>query len=114
MKKTALLASLLASVALLAPTAAHAQKAQGPKAKLMEKYDLNKNGAIDGDEIAAVRKDFAANPTGELARFDTDKDGKFSDAEIAAMKPPGGKGAGEAKKQAGTKAATPAPEAAAK
>jgi hypothetical protein len=103
MKKILLLPAALGALALLAPTAAFAQKAQGPKAKLMAKYDLNKNGVIDGDEIAAVRKDFAAEPTGDLKRFDTDKDGKFSDAEMAEMKPPGGKTTDDAKKKGGTK-----------
>jgi hypothetical protein len=63
--------------------------AAGPKARLFAKYDLNKNGIIDGDEAAAVRKDFAAEPKGDLARYDADHDGKLSDAEIALIKPPG-------------------------
>lgn len=116
MKKILLLTTTLGTLALLAPTAAFAQKAQGPKAKLMAKYDLNKNGKIDGDEVAAVRKDFAAEPAGDLKRFDTDKDGKLSDAEIAEIKPPGAKGGDEAKKRGGGKkeapsSTTPAPAA---
>jgi len=111
MKKILLLTAALGALAFLAPTAAFAQKAQGPKAKLMAKYDLNKNGVIDGAEIAAVRKDFAAEPAGDLKRFDTDKDGKLSDAEITEMKAPGGKSASDPKKKGGTKkekaAATP-------
>lgn len=77
--------------------------ALGPKARLFAKYDLNKNGVIDGDEVAAVRKDFAAEPKGDLARYDADHDGKLSDAEIALIKPPGqrDKKAGGGKKGGG-------------
>jgi hypothetical protein len=110
MKKLPLITATFALLALVAPAAAFAQKAQGPKAKLMAKYDLNKNGRIDGDEIAAVRKDFAAEPAGDLKPFDTDKDGKFSDAEIAEMKPPGAKGADDAKKKGGAKKEKAAPK----
>ena len=111
MKKVTLLSSAaLCLLVFISPTDALAQKTQGPKAKLMAKYDLNKNGIIDGDEIAAIRKDFAADPTGELKRFDTDKDGKLSDEEIAAIKAPGGKG-GDTKKKGGTKKEKDAPKA---
>lgn len=110
MKKVTLLTAALCLLIFIHPTGAYAQKAQGPKARLMAKYDLNKNGVIDGDEIAALRKDFAADPTGELKRFDTDKDGKLSDEEIAAIKAPGGKG-GETKKKGGTKKEKDTPKA---
>jgi hypothetical protein len=92
MKKLPLLAAGLGLLALLAPTSALAQKAEGPKAKFFAKYDTNKNGVIDGDEIIALRKDFDADPKGELRRFDTNHDGKLSDEEIAAIKPPGSGG----------------------
>src|SRR2546423_1638776 len=36
----------------------------GPKARIFAKYDTNKNGVIDGDEVAAVRAAFAADPKG--------------------------------------------------
>jgi len=87
------LASLLViGVALLfASSTALADKANGPKAKLFAKYDKNKNGVIDGEEKDALRKDFAAEPEGELKRFDTNKNGKLGDDEIAAIKPPAGK-----------------------
>jgi hypothetical protein len=111
MSKRLLLTAGLGLLVLLAPVAAFAQKSEGPKAKLMAKYDLNKNGVIDGDEIAAVRKAFAAEPTGDLKRFDTDKDGKLSDEEIALIKPPGGKaGSGEKKKGGAKKADAAKPE----
>ena len=90
------LAGVLA-MGLAASHPAFAAKADGKKAKklaaLIAKYDKDGNGVIDGDERDALRKDFAANPTGELAEFDTDHDGKLSDEEIAAIKMPaaGGK-----------------------
>ena len=57
MKKLTLLLTVLA---LLAPAAAFAAKADGPKAKIIAKYDVNKNGKLDPDEIAVLKKDFAA------------------------------------------------------
>ena len=98
MKKSLLL------VALLVPVIAFAQAAAGPKARIFAKYDTNKNGVIDGDEVAAVRKAFAADPKGEFASYDKDHDGKLSDEEIAGIKPPGAKKDGE-KKSGGKKKA---------
>lgn len=72
-----------------------ASAAEGPKAKIFAKHDANKNGIIDGDEIAAVRKAFAAEPKGEFASYDKNTDGKLDDAEIGAIKPPGAKKDGE-------------------
>lgn len=100
--------SMAAFVAMLAlaPVTLFAQgAANGPKARLFAKYDTNKNGVIDGEEIAAVRKAFAAEPKGEFARYDTNHDGKLDDAEIAAIKPAGGgkKGEKAEKKEGGGK-----------
>ena len=78
----------------------------GPKGRIFAKYDTNKNGVIDGDEITAVRKAFAADPKGEFATYDKDADGKLSDEEIASIKPPGAKKDGE-KKSGGKKKADP-------
>jgi hypothetical protein len=103
MKKSIRLVTSVCALSLIVSSSALAAKAEGPKAKLMSKYDLNKNGVIDGDEIAAVRKDFAADPTGELKRFDANKDGKLSNEEIAEMKPPGSKNADTKKKSGGKK-----------
>ncbi len=82
---------------LLLALDARAAAASGPKAKIFAEFDKNKNGVIDGDEIAAVRKAYAADPKGPFARYDTDHDGKLSDAEIAEIKPPGAKKDGEKK-----------------
>jgi hypothetical protein len=86
MKKTLL---LVATASLFAFTAA--AQSPGPKARIFLKYDTNKNGVIDGDEVAAVRKAYAADPKGEFAIYDVDHDGKLSDEEIANIKPPGAK-----------------------
>jgi hypothetical protein len=85
-----LIASGLFSI-LATPAISLAAKADGPKARLFAKYDKNGNGAIDGDEIVALRNDYAADPSGPLKRFDKNKDGKLDDEEIAAIKPPGSK-----------------------
>jgi hypothetical protein len=102
MKKLPLLLTCLSLLALLSPTRAASDKALGPKAKIFAKYDTNKNGVIDGDEIAAIQKDFLADPNGELKRYDTNHDGKLDEKEIAAIKPPGagGKNGGKAKSTA--------------
>lgn len=80
---------------LATPAILHAAKADGPKARLFAKYDKNRNGVIDGDEIEALRNDYAADPSGPLKRFDKNKDGKLDDEEIAAIKPPGSKHKGK-------------------
>jgi Ca2+-binding EF-hand superfamily protein len=79
----------------LGPSPARAAKSDGKKAKIIAKYDKNGNGVIDGDEMEAMRRDYAANPDGELKEFDLNGDGKLDDAEIAAIKP----GAGSARKE---------------
>lgn len=87
-----------------APTISAAAQSPGPKARIFLKYDTNKNGVIDGDEIAAVRKAFAADPKGEFVAYDVNGDGKLNDEEIAGIKPPGAKKDGE-KKSGGKKKA---------
>ncbi|HEX7632332.1 MAG TPA: hypothetical protein VF388_09380 [Lacunisphaera sp.] len=95
---------LPASVALaslvLAPLTAFAAKGEGPKAKAMAKYDLNHDGKLDDAEIAALQKDFAADPKGELSRFDLNKDGKLSADEIAKIVPGSGKKGEKSEKKA--------------
>jgi Ca2+-binding EF-hand superfamily protein len=105
MKKIPVFAAALGLLVVIAPLGALA--AEGPKARIFTKYDTNKNGVIDGDEIVAVRKAFAAEPKGEFATYDKNSDGKLDDAEIAAIKPPGSKKGGE-KKEDGKKKAEPA------
>jgi len=91
MKQTWIMSLSLCLFGELGSTTAHAAKADGPKAKFFAKYDKNHNGIIDEDEKEAIRKDYAANPEGELKRFDTNHDGKLDDDEIAAITPPGRK-----------------------
>jgi Ca2+-binding EF-hand superfamily protein len=92
MKTTCIIALTLGLFGGAAPTTTFAAKADGPKAKFFAKYDKNHNGLIDENEKEAIRKDFAADPNGDLKRFDKNGDGKLEDAEIAAIKPPTGKG----------------------
>lgn len=91
-KQAYLIAIALGLFSWAVPTATFAAKADGPKAKFFAKYDKNHNGVIDPDEKDAIRKDYAANPDGDLKRFDKNGDGKLDDDEIAAIKPPSGKG----------------------
>lgn len=83
----------------------------GPKARIFAKYDTNKNNVIDGDEVAAVRKAFAAELKGEFATYDKNADGKLDDAEIAGIKPPGAGGKSGEKKGGGKKSGTDVKEA---
>jgi len=85
MKKLTSLLAAFSLAAFLVPSGAFAAKADGPKAKVIAKYDTNKNGKLDPEEYEAVRKDFASTPKGVLARLDADKDGKLSDEEIAKL-----------------------------
>src|SRR5256885_2315712 len=96
MNKIKLSAVTFAALFSCVAIAAFAQ-APGPKARIFAKYDTNKNGVIDGDEIVAVRKAFAADPKGEFATYDKNADGKLSDEETAGIKPPGSRKDGEKK-----------------
>ena len=105
MKKIPLFAAGVAALGLIASGGLFAASAgSGPKARIFAEFDTNKNGVIDGEEIAAVRKAFAAAPKGQFVAYDKNKDGKLDDAEIAAIKPPGAKKDGE-KKGGGKKTA---------
>ena len=75
------LASLLAGGAVLA-----ADKTAKTKPDTFEsfspvaKYDLNKNGILEPNEIALIEKDAAL-----MKKFDKNNDGKIDDSERAAM-----------------------------
>lgn len=58
---------------------------------VLRKFDKNKNGVLDEQELArweaekaARREKYASERAGMLAKFDTDGDGKISEAERAA------------------------------
>src|ERR1700760_2838868 len=51
-------------------------------------YDKNHNGVMDDDEVAAMRKDYAAAPQGPLKVFDLNHDGVLDDVEISLIKLP--------------------------
>lgn len=89
----------LALALVVAPATSFAAKADGPKARAMAEFDVDKDGKFNDAEIATIRASFAKKPDGELQRFDTDKDGKLSDAEIAQMIPGSGKKAGGKKNE---------------
>lgn len=101
--RTLLVAALTGATLFTVESTFAAGAGSGPKATIFAKFDTNKNGVIDGDEIAAVRADFAANPKGQFARYDTNQDGKLDDKEIAEIKPPGAGGKKGEKKSGGSK-----------
>lgn len=94
MKKIPLLLATLGVAASFTPVSVFAAKG-GPKESkgtIIEKYDKNHDGKLDGDELAQIKSDFLADPKGELKKFDTDHDGKLSDDELAAISGKKGKG----------------------
>jgi len=51
------------------------------RGRILEKYDANKNGQLDPEEKAALERDREARRAEFVKQFDTDGDGKLSDAE---------------------------------
>ena len=82
--------SILTVLALGAAFTSPAQAGKGNKgdkkaiAAVLAEYDKNGNGKIDGDEITALRKDFADGKA-SLKFLDKNGDGTLSDEEIAAV-----------------------------
>jgi hypothetical protein len=112
MKKLCLITLGLCALSLVLPTDALAAKADGKKAKLVAKYDKNKNGTLEADEKKAIKEDFAKDKNGDLKAFDKDGDGKLSDEEIDAIKAGSGKAkeaSAKGKKKTVEKAAEEAP-----
>jgi Ca2+-binding EF-hand superfamily protein len=59
---------------------------EGRRAKMMEKFDANGDGAIDDAEREAMKQARQARRAEMLAKYDADKDGTLSDAEHAKMR----------------------------
>src|SRR5262245_15887804 len=96
MKFTKILLCTAGLLALALPASVQAGGGKDKSAKkamksLVAQYDTNGNGTIDGDEVEAVKKAYAADPNGSLKQFDTNADGKLDDTEIAAIKAGKGK-----------------------
>ncbi len=91
MKKIFLIAIGLCAVGLMMPASVLAAKADGKKAKLLAKYDKNKNGVLDADEKKTIQENYAKDKGADLKAFDKDGDGKLSDAELDSIKPGSGK-----------------------
>lgn len=92
MKHLLTIALGLCLLGMAGPNLAHAAKGNKPKRERNEqdtfgKYDANKNGVLDADEITALKKDFAAGTSGDLKKLDLNSNGKLDDDEIAAIKP---------------------------
>ncbi|HEV8255205.1 MAG TPA: EF-hand domain-containing protein [Vicinamibacteria bacterium] len=60
------------------------------RARLMEKYDTNKDGKLDDQERAALRQDMEARRAQHrqwlLEKYDANHDGKLDEQERAAMR----------------------------
>ena len=93
-----LVAFAVSSLAMADEKDAAKGKGGAIREKLLEKYDANKNGKLDPDEIEKAKADRGqgdakgARPGAEemqtrmLKRFDKDGDGKLNDEEKAAAK----------------------------
>ena len=106
MKPTRILTITVALLALAIPTSSFAAKGKGkekgPKDPVkkaafaaLNLYDKDSSGAINGDEIAEVRKAFDADKTGPLKPLDVNADATLDDNEIAAIQKGKGKGKGK-------------------
>jgi len=85
MKKTWIIAVLLAfAVGMPALAKDKGAKKKGG-ADVFARYDKNGNGKLDPDEVEAVKAAFATDP--DLKQYDTNGDGKLDDNEVAAIKP---------------------------
>ncbi len=87
MKKLLTILTIAAlGVAFTAPAHAGKGNKKGKKggADLLATYDKDGNGKIDGAEVDALKKDFAAGKP-EVKALDTNNDGTLSDEEIAAV-----------------------------
>ena len=78
MKRTALMVAALAAFSAGGGVTAWADSGSGDhRAKMLERYDTNQDGAIDRDEFTAGRDDW-------FAKLDSDADGVVTQAEFEA------------------------------
>ena len=80
----------LCLLGMAGPNLAQAAKGNKPKKErrdqdIFAKYDANKSGVLDPDEIATLKKDFTAGTSGDLKKLDLNSNGKLDDDEIAAI-----------------------------
>lgn len=67
---------------------------------IVREIDADKNRKVEGAEVEALRKKFAAEPKGSLANVDRNGNGKLDDDEIAQMNERIGGGKGKKSKKA--------------
>ena len=76
----------LATIPTSATPAEAEKRGRAASPKRLEKYDTNKNGRIDPEEKAVMKKDRTARHEERLKKYDKNGDGKLDDAEKSAMK----------------------------
>lgn len=62
-----------------------ARKKAWPKA-VLEKYDVNKDGKLDAEEVTAYQKDKPLRKAEKLKKYDKNGDGKIDDEEKIQMR----------------------------
>lgn len=92
MKRLLIIALGLCLLGMVAPDSSQAAKGNKPKREkrqqdIFGKYDVNKNGVLEADEIAALKKDFDTGASADLKKLDLNSNGKLDDNEVAAIKP---------------------------
>lgn len=78
-------ASLPCALAKESSKAGDRPLALGPR-QFLVKLDANKNGRIDGPEVARLREAHAGAMQQELSRFDLNGDGRLDDREVAGIR----------------------------
>ncbi len=105
MKRIHLILSGVCLLGMVAPSAALAEK----KPDIFAEYNVSHTGVLQPDEIAAIRRDYAANPDGPLKKYDVNHEGKLTDADIALIKPHKHKKKKKTEDESSAPAATDAP-----
>ena len=62
------------------------EKKNSALASALLKYDTNKNGVLDAEEIEALKKDYVNNKPDALKKYDANNNGQIDEGEVAAIK----------------------------
>jgi len=93
MKKLLFVALSVCLLGLFTPEATMAKGKKKEKAakaasseNALAKYDTNKDGVLDADEVTALKKEYTDNKSEDLKKYDANNDGKIDESEVDAIK----------------------------